>query len=764
MATAALATRWNPEEEEWDPTPYLQAGRSGKGRRLIWDTEGNGLLKEQGTPGTPAYKREGDTVWCHAAVDIDTEEEFYFGCDLGPDSIKEGLAFIAEADLVLAHYGIGYDYPYIEKVYPGWVRPKKAWDTQVIAKVIWPYDTLIGPDLSRIKAGTMPGKYLKSQSLAAWGYRTGTHKGDYTGGFDAWLPSMSVYLMGDIRGTLALWRLMEKRLGWTAENRALAIKEAALDLPKTHDLIWPELTLEVENEVQRIIFEQEQDGVRFDRDKAMLLVAELKNQKVRIERELVKAFGSWWQPLCDPEEGEEIGATMNRALPQYPDVTIPRVSEKTGKALKPYVGPPMEERVKGDRHVPVEWTTFNPGSRDHLGMRLQDVYGWKPKKFGKDGKPSVDEGTLEEIPNAVLPDEMRRLILDYFVVSKTLGTLDKGQKSWLNMCSKDGRIHGRMDTCGAVTRRGTHSSPNLSGTPSVRKAKVKQADGTVREEVVRGLPGRYGWECRELYVADVGWEQTGVDASALELIDLGHYLVPLDDGAFRDRVCDPSRDPHTEHAELTGMSRANTKTATYLYVYGGSAFKLSLDPNMIVLPSEVPELLSYKGLSFLLKNLEKRFDAEFVAKLDDMQKARISKARQIIVAFEAGITGIAKLKKDVEGAGARGWLKAMDGSKVHVRKAYASLNSLLQSAGAISCKLWMMLLHRKLAQHGLRKGVDFKQVLWVHDELQFTHRPGLGPLIRQLADEALKEAGVMLGLRGEYRSDGKTGANWAQCH
>ena len=493
-------------------------------------------------------------------------------------------------------------------------------------------------------------------------------------------------------------------------------------------------------------------------------MAELQNQQARIERDLVAAFGSWWQPLCDPDEGEEIGASMERSLPQYPDITVKRVSEKTGKELKPYVGPPKEERTKGDRHVPIEWTTFNPGSRDHLGLRLQAVFGWNPKKFGKDGKPSVDESTLEEIPDAVLPAELRQLILDYFVVSKTLGTLSKGKKSWLGLCTPEGRIHGRMDTCGAVTRRGTHQNPNLSGTPSVRKEKVKADDGSVREEVVTGLRGRYGWECRELFVADPGWEQTGVDASALELIDLGHYLEPSDGGAFRDRVCDPARDPHTEHGALTGMTRANTKTATYLYVYGGSAYKLSLDPAMIVLPAEVPELLKYRGLPALLRSLEKRFDADFVSKLDDMQKARISKARQIILAFEAGITGIKDLKEAVSKAGERGWLKALDGSKIHVRKAHAALNALLQSAGAISCKVWMMLLHRKLRAAGLVKGRDFKQILWVHDELQFTHRPGLGPTIKQLAEEALVEAGEMLGLRGRYRTDGKTGRNWAECH
>lgn len=455
---------------------------------------------------------------------------------------------------------------------------------------------------------------------------------------------------------------------------------------------------------------------------------------------------------------------MNRALTQYPDITVPRVSEKTGKALKPYVGPPLEERVKGDRFVPIEWTTFNPGSRDHLAMRLQAVYGWKPKKFGKDGKPSVDETTLEEIPDAVLPPDMRQLILDYFVVAKTLGTLSKGAKSWLSMCSDEGRIHGRMDTCGAVTRRGTHSSPNLSGTPSVKKEKVTQEDGTKAEVVIKGLRGRYGWECRELFIADEGWEQTGVDASSLELIDLGHYLYPLDDGAFSARVCDPTRDPHAEHAEICGTTRADAKTTIYLKVYGGSAYKLSLDRGIVVGWEMVPGLLGYRGLPMLLKGLERRFDADFVAKLDDMQKARIAHSRIVIMKLEAGIPGLKDLTAGVSQAAARGWLKAIDGSKIHVRKAHAALNALLQSAGAISCKLWMMLLRRKMTAAGLVRGRDYKQCLWVHDELNFTHRPGLGPLICKLADEAMVEAGEMLGLRGRYRTDGKTGLNWAQTH
>lgn len=741
---------WTPEEiAEWEALKpnFLTGPQSGTGRRIVFDLEGDGILRQEGSLSACTQ------LWCIGAGDIDTGERFYWGVDLGPESLMHGLRFLREVDMALAHNGIGFDYQIIEELYPWWERPKKAWDSMVIAKCIWPADSLIGPDMARIKSGRMPPQLLKSHSLKAWGYRTGTHKAEYDGGFEAWRPAMAVYLMtGDIDGPLALWALCEKRLGW------------AKDQPEG-TLVWPELTIAVENEVARIIKDQELCGVQFDRDKAVALSKELLNEQTRIERRLVETFGSWWEPLDDPQIGTTAARTTNRALPQHPDVTIRRFSEKTGKELKPYVGPPLEECVEGQPFVRIEHTTFNPGSRDHLGKRLQAVFGWKPKKFGRDGKPTVDETTLEEIPESVIPKETRQLILDYFVVTKTYGMLSKGRVSWLGLCNKHGlthgtesRIHGRMDTVGAVTRRATHNSPNLSQVPGVKKA--KQPDGT--EAILYGMAGRYGAECRSLFTADPGWEQTGVDASSLELIDLGHYLHPLDSGKFSERVCDPSRDAHREHAQLADMTRADAKTAIYLKVYGGSAYKLSL--SLDIEPSEVPALLGYRGLPMLLKGLEKRFDADFVRKLDDTQKAKIAKARLIIIKLEAGIEGLKDLIEKVQTAAERGWLKAIDGSRIHVRKPHAALNSLLQSAGAISCKLWIYLLHRELAALGLKRGVDFKQVLWVHDEVQFTHRPGLGPIIKDAAERTLVQAGEMLGLRGRYRTDGKTGKNWMECH
>lgn len=764
---------------------------SGAGRRLGGDLESDGLLVAKGDIAAMTQTH------CIGYHDMDSGEEFYFGpavpydhpiWDRYPDdqaarellanpsslSVEDGVWFLSEAELAVFHNGIDFDYRALRKFYPHInIDRVKLRDTFVAAKLIWPYDVLMGPDLARARAGKLPMKLIKSHSLKAWGYRLGDLKDEYVGDYDKypevldengedsnakeryakrwaeWNPYMARYMMQDNRPMVKLWKLIEKRAGWVEPEKA--------------DLVWPELVFEYEHEAAAIIAEQEGYGVHFDVAEAQRLEAELRNQKERLSRALEETFGSWWQP------GEVVTpkAARNVKREDLPYVTVERISDKTGKPLKPYVGPPLERYAPDAPYTPIERLTFKASSRDHLGMRLQDVYGWKPKKFGKgkdgqQGKPTVDESVLEEIPESVLPADVRKMILDFFVVNKTLGMLASGSKAWLNLVSEEGRIHGRVDPSGAVTRRGTHKDPNLGQCPAVRKAKVVMPDGTKKEVVLFGLEGRYGWECRALFIADEGWEQTGVDASALELIDLGHYLVPYDEGAFRDRVCDPNRDPHTEHAEITGLTRADTKTATYLYIYGGSAYKLSLD--ISIEDDEVHEMLSYRGLPMLLKSLERRFDADFVAKLDDRQKAKIVKARKIILAFEEGITGIKDLKESVTKAAEKGWLKGMDGSRLHVRKSHAALNTLLQSAGAMTCKLWMVLFHRKMKAEGYVHGRDFKQVLWVHDELGITHKPGLGPVIARVAEEAMKEAGTMLGLRGTYRTAAQHGRNWAETH
>lgn len=739
-------------------------------QELYFDTETNGLLHEL------------HTMHCVGTIDIETGEERYYGPAVPQGhpkwdpivgnpagTVEDGLRALMASDRTIAHNGIGYDYVACEMLYPWFKRCPQAWDSLVAAKAIWPAETLMGPDMDRARKGLMPMHMVKRHSIEAWGYRLGDPKDEYDGDrtkypepsdrkakkgderydrrWEEWNPWMASYMMQDNRPGAKLWKLCKERMGWGEKLTAVT---------------WPELTMEMEHECARIINQQELDGVYFDLPKAYALRAELLNEEARIADSLVATFGSWW--AAGPETRPAIERNVKR--PDLGTVTIRRFG-KNGKELAPYVGPPTEGYHPDAPFTPVERVTFSPSSRDHLGQRLQAVFGWKPKKFGANKKPTVDETVLEEIPEAVVPKEVRQLLMDYFVVAKTLGTLARGQNSWIRLAEQSPsgtRIHGKMDTLGAITVRGTHRTPNLSAVPAVMKEKVTLEDGTKTEQIVRGLRGRYGWESRELFSCDPGEEQTGVDASSLELIMLGHYMFPADGGTFSARVCDPSRDPHQEHADIADMTRADAKTTIYLKVFGGGAYKLSL--SLSVSDIEQLQYLSYRGLPAILRNLVTRFDQSFVDNLDDNQKARIAKAKVILNKFDEHIVGLKEITEAISAAAGKGWLKGFDGRKIIVRKAYSALNAVLQSGGAMVVKLWMVLLHRRLISLGLKPGIgqDFHQLTWSHDEFQFGHRKGLGPVIAKAAKETIKEAGEMLKLRGTLRADAKTGLNWATCH
>lgn len=66
----------------------------------------------------------------------------------------------------------------------------------------------------------------------------------------------------------------------------------------------------------------------------------------------------------------------------------------------------------------------------------------------------------------------------------------------------------------------------------------------------------------------------------------------------------------------------------------------------------------------------------------------------------------------------RRWIRGLDGRKVHVRSPHAALNTVLQSAGAIICKLWIIETERLLLEADLKHGWDgdFAYMAWVHKQ------------------------------------------------
>lgn len=383
---------------------------------------------------------------------------------------------LAEADLLVGHNIIGYDIPVLHKLYPAWpgVQQDKVFDTMVVARLVRPAEQIKDSDFRLNKAGKFPGNMVGSFSLEAFGYRIGILKGVYDGGWEAWNPAMQEYCEQDVHVTEALYRLLVAEL--EAWGNPIAVR-------LEHDVAW-------------IIERQTRFGFGFDREAAAKLYAKLVAERTELEAKLAVVF---------PPKTVET-------------VFVPKVnSTKLGYTK----GVPFIKRVV----VP-----FDPSSRRMVAERLTEKYGWEPDEFNKDGTPALDNDTLDALP---YPEA--KLLSHFYQLQKIMGYIGEGRNAWLRL-ERNGRLHGRVTTNGAVTGRMTHSSPNLGQVPKV---------GAL-----------YGKECRALFRNTLG-TLVGCDADALELRCLAAYLSRYDGGAFIATVLEGKKelgtDMHTLNAIALGL-------------------------------------------------------------------------------------------------------------------------------------------------------------------------------------------------------------------
>ena len=364
--------------------------------------------------------------------------------------------------------------------------------------------------------------------------------------------------------------------------------------------------------------------------------------------------------------------------------------------------PIVEQRIseKTGKQLKDKITVFNPGSRQQIAERLAGLGVVFTKKTDK-GNVIVDEAVLEKID---LPEA--KLVAEYLMIQKRVAQIN----SWLELVGDDGRVHGRVTTNGAVTGRATHSSPNMAQVPAV------------------GSP--FGAECREMWRVPVGYKQVGVDLSGIELRCLGHYLK---DQEWIDELL--KGDIHWFNAQSFGLvekgtvkddnnpehkkARNTTKTLTYGVLYGAGA-----------------------------------------AKAGSIVGGNSSKGKKLIDSFINNTPGLAELKKKISKLMAKGHLPALDGRRVWVRSEHAALNTLLQSAGAIIAKQWLI-ESTKLLQE---KRINAKLLAFVHDETQWEVREDQAEEAARLIEQAATKAGEALGFRCPVDAEGKIGNNWRECH
>ena len=135
--------------------------------------------------------------------------------------------------------------------------------------------------------------------------------------------------------------------------------------------------------------------------------------------------------------------------------------------------------------------------------------------------------------------------------------------------------------------------------------------------------------------------------------------------------------------------------------------------------------------------------------------------------FLKSLPALKYLSDAVKFAAKRGYLIGLDGRHMTVRSEHAALNTLLQSAGALVCKKWLVLLEDSLQEQGLKHGWDgdYCFCAWSHDECQIACRSEeIAKQVGQTALECIRKAGDYFHFKCPLDGEAKYGHNWAETH
>jgi hypothetical protein len=654
---------------------------------------------------TDGLLHQATKVHCIGITDVDTGVESSYG----PFESAAALLRLEQADELIGHNIKRFDIPVLKVLMH--FQPKagqKVTDTLIVSRLMYP--ALKAEDALR---DDVPSEYKGKHSLASWGYRLGEHKGDYSqmkrvealalGFTDE--TAIQKYIWGTYSPEMLDYMMQDVRLNFLLYKKFNPDNYA----PKA---------IELEHRIATVCDAIEEAGFPFDLKAAGRLHVELLDKQYTLEKRLVEQFGSWEQPI-----------SPNPAKAWF----VPKKDDK------------KRGYTKGVGFTKMKTVEFNPGSRDHIAKVLTER-GWKPTKFTPGGSPLLDEETIE---GAVAKHQELAGIGEYLMLTKRLSQLTGSKQSLMAAVKDDGRIHGSINPMGTITGRAAHFSPNLAQVPSAKKP--------------------YGSDFRGLFRMPPGFKLVGADMQGLELRGLAHYLSHFDGGAYGRTLLEG--DPHWATVLALGLLPAGTardkhnqlhiilredcaKVFVYATVYGAGDIKAGA-----ILHNALLNARTNAGQEGA--DIYQRFFGENLAPSEARLKQVGGTARR---RFSEGIDGYGKLQAHlVTRVKEWGAIKGLDGRMIPLRKEYAGLNTLIQSAGAILCKRWGCDAYDQLATM-IEPGKDFWFAAWVHDEYQVVCREQYATLVGQTLVDRAQMAGEPYGFKLRLDSEYTIGDSWADTH
>jgi len=687
-------------------------------KTLLFDTETNGLLQKL------------DRIHVLSILEYETQEIYTFRRNKLMNNIEQGLEFLASAEMIVAHNGLHFDIPAIQKVYPGWEPKGRIRDSMVCTRLI--YADQKQKDFMLFERGRLPGQLIGRHTLDAWGHRLKMFKGDYKAKKEAEAREKGLTDPDEI--SAYVWAEWNQDMEDYCDQDNFVLNALWQKILREN---YSEEAIILEHQIHDYMGEQERDGIPFDREGAQALAQEVQAEMKKLVEQASKHYGFWYAPakkrVIAPRWDDPDGVNKAKKYPA-PDVEHGQDESRAvwGEVVVPkktlnYKDPMKASRTEGCAYTPIQLKEFNPLSREQIIDRFITIHDWVPQDFTEKGRPSVNDDVLRTLIGKI---PMAEELAEIFFHKKLLGQVQDGAESWLNNVEDDDMIRHYCNVGGTISGRASHNGPNLAQVPRVVTGKELQPDGSKISVIKKGRVGDYGWECRNLFYVPDPYVMLGTDMEGIEFRCLANLTHKYDDGALLDVVL--HGDIHTMNQEAAGLAtRDQAKTFIYAYIYGAGDWKLGHIANPL---------------------------------LNDHEKILLG--RNLRRTFEERIPALGKVVKDIGKQARSGSIEGLDGRRLMVRGKHAALNLKLQSDAAILAKKWLLNFREEMYAEGLSKGWggDWVQLLWIHDEDQIAILPKHVEVAKHLQAKAAQAAGDHFKFIPPVAVASKIGHTWAETH
>lgn len=629
-----------------------------------------------------------------------------------PEERARWAAFVQTVNLWVAHNGINFDVPVLNRLSGAKISLRKVIDTVIV---------------SRLQDSARPGGH----SLEAWGERLGFPKGNFKA-FEVLTQEMIDYCIQD---TLVTAKLYKKLLPFIRDKKNAK-------------------ALRVEHDMQMICSDMTANGFYFDAAEGQKRLDQIHRLMKTLEDEFqvcfppklvevnrikyrVKADGSLYKNVADAydkyalvvREGDELSCRNYREFdPASPKQRIDRLWEAGWKP---------KDMTKGHK------TFLRERSKDPERKAKFERYGWE-----------CNENNLSTLP-ANAPDGAKALA-EWLTLEGRRNMLTQ----WLEAFDqRTHRIHGSFMGIGSWTGRMSHNKPNAANIFSPSNHPF-QKDGMWFAEIgdnvvnlgpesaltwtdahdaahhhrqqaagykspIERVKGEFDGPLRACWGVPPGRWQVGTDAEGIQLRILAHTLGnPEYTHAIAHGVKEDKTDIHNVNMRALGSlcpSRNHAKTFIYAWLLGATA----------------PKVADILGCN--TRQAEQAMD-NFMDSIDGLRKLKSWKIPQM--AKKGGFTGL-------------------DGRFVVCRAERLILAGILQNGESVVMKHANILWRTELK----KRGIWFRQINFVHDEWQtecLTREDA--EVIGGVQRWSIEEVGRQLNVQCPLAGSTDIGSNWAACH